>query len=263
MKINAMFVYNTNSEGSKELRDAFSEAGMKVPRIAHKGSKFKSDKDKVVLNWGSSTERWPEYLNACKIINPPSVVDKAINKINALEAFKKSKVSHPEFTTSAVKARGWVEDGEMVFARTRLTSHSGRGIVIMDPEHSDTWDVTAPLYVKYIPKKDEYRVHVVNKQVIDVQRKGLRAEFKGHADVNFKIRNLANGFIYVRNDGREVPKCVLDTAVSGIEALNLDFGAADILYNQKQNKAYIIEVNTAPGLAGTTVRNYVNAFVNM
>jgi D-alanine-D-alanine ligase-like ATP-grasp enzyme len=39
----------------------------------------------------------------------------------------------------------------------------------------------------------------------------------------------------------------------------LDFGAVDVIYNRAQDKAYVLEVNTAPGLEGSTLDNYVEA----
>ena len=37
----------------------------------------------------------------------------------------------------------------------------------------------------------------------------------------------------------------------------LDFGAVDVLWNERQQKAYVCEVNTAPGLEGITLDNYL------
>jgi D-alanine-D-alanine ligase-like ATP-grasp enzyme len=36
----------------------------------------------------------------------------------------------------------------------------------------------------------------------------------------------------------------------------LDFGAVDVIWNEKQQRAYVLEVNTAPGLEGQTVDDY-------
>lgn len=257
MSISAMFSYNQHSEGSKELAKA-----MNVPRIKHHGSTFKANSQKTILNWGASVEKFPEaLLGAGTIINHPTRVDLAADKIKTFRAFAAAGVRCPEFTTDLSVATAWLEEGDMVFARTQLRAHSGRGIVQMDPDHGDTWNVSAPLYVRYIKKQDEYRIHVCRGQVIDTQRKGLKEEFKGQPDVNFKVRNLANGFVYVRNDGRVVPQCVLDVGIAAVNSLGLDFGAADVIHNTKQgaNGAYALEVNTAPGLTGTTVTNYANA----
>jgi len=263
MTITAIFAYANYSEGANELKTALG-----VPKIKHTGSKFKAAPTKTILNWGATTDRFPEEYNRCNVINKPQNVDLAVDKKKAFRKFREHGVSIPEFTEDKETATQWLEAGQMVFARTRLHDHSGRGIVIMDPEFPDTWEVTAELFVKYVPKKDEYRIHVLNGQIIDIQRKGLRAELRGSEGINYKIRNLSNGFIYVRNDSNEtplissasVPQIVKDVGIAGVQALGLDFGAADVIYNEKSRRAYILEVNSAPGLSGSTVTNYAEAF---
>jgi hypothetical protein len=260
MAITAIFSYANYSEGADNLKMALG-----IPKIKHSGSKFKPAATKTILNWGATTDRFPEEYNRCRVINKPQNVDLAVDKKKSFRAFRDSGVSIPEFTEDRTQAIAWLEAGSMVFARTLLRAHSGRGIVIMDPEFPETWEVTnAELFVKYVPKKDEYRIHVFNGQVIDVQRKGLKAELQGSEGINYKIRNLANGFIYVRNDNAgvplisstSVPQIVKDCGIAGVAALGLDFGAADVIYNEKQRRAYLLEVNSAPGLSGSTVESY-------
>jgi glutathione synthase/RimK-type ligase-like ATP-grasp enzyme len=255
MSIKAMFAYNQSSEGADALKEALG-----IPKIRHTGSKFVPSSTKTLLNWGATTDRFPANLRACQIINPPERVDNAVDKMRTFNLFREAGVSTPEFTTSKADATQWLEGGTMVFARTQLRAHSGRGIAIMDPDHPDTWEVAAPLYVKYIPKKDEYRVHIFRGQVIDTQRKALRADLKGSEGINFKVRNLANGFIFARNEDRIVPAAVISVAIASVAALNLDFGAVDVIYNARNSQAYSLEVNTAPGLVGTTVQSYATAF---
>lgn len=254
MAIAALFSYSQASAGAKELAEALN-----INRLRHKGGKFAGAPNKVVLNWGATPDKIPDNVAPCSFINKPENVALAVNKDQTFRKFHEAQVPHPEWTTDAAQARQWLERGQMVFARTQLRAHSGRGIVIMDPEFQDNWNTRAPLYVKYVSKKDEYRVHVVRGRVIDVQRKGLKDELRGQEDVNWKIRNLANGFVYVRNDGRVVPDIVKTVAIAAVESLGLDFGAADIIYNERQNRAYALEVNTAPGLVGTTIENYAAA----
>ena len=43
-------------------------------------------------------------------------------------------------------------------------------------------------------------------------------------------------------------------------AIDLQFGAVDIIWNEKENKCYVLEINTAPGLVGTTLTKYTEAF---
>ena len=251
--INGLFAYNQRSGGSKEL-----SAALGIPRLRHENSKFVGSASKTILNWGST--ELPAEVMKCRILNNPANVSVAVNKQTAFERFRDHGVSHPEFVTTLLEATRMLENGQMMFARTQLRAHSGNGIVIMDPDHPDTWNVSANLYVKYIPKKSEYRVHVMNGEVIDVQRKGLREELRGREGINWKVQNLANGFVYVRNDGRVPPRQVMDVAVPAVSALGLDFGAADVIFNEKSNTAYVLEVNTAPGLVGSTVESYRLAF---
>lgn len=252
-----LFAYNRNSEGSKELTEALG-----IRRIRHEGSKFVPSATKTIINWGAGPNLFKGF-DKCQVLNRPEHVVVASDKAATFRRFLDMGVNHPEWTTDRAVAIRWLEAGEMVFARTQLRASSGRGIVIMDPDHADTWEVNAPLYVKYIKKQHEYRVHVFRGRVIDVQRKALRDEFRGQQDVNWKIRNLANGFIFARNDGHVAPQAVRDLGIQAVGSLNLDFGAADIIWNERNQRAYCLEVNTAPGLQGQTVQSYAEAIRGM
>jgi glutathione synthase/RimK-type ligase-like ATP-grasp enzyme len=133
-----------------------------------------------------------------------------------------------------------------------LNGHSGRGIVV-----AATPDglVQAPLYVEYVPKQDEYRIHVFNNEVIATQRKARRHDVE---NPNWKIRNHANGFVFAR-DGVVAPPLVLEQSIMAVAALGLDFGGVDVVFNRNRNMAYVLEVNSACGLEGQTVNDYANA----
>ncbi len=50
-------------------------------------------------------------------------------------------------------------------------------------------------------------------------------------------------------------------AIACMQVLGLCFGAVDVLYNEKQNKAYVLEVNSSPGLSGEeTLKRYTEEF---
>lgn len=191
---------------------------------------------------------------ASRVVNTVQAVRLAGNKLLTFQALKdKDGISIPEFTVDIDVARGWTRDGIGCVCRTVLSGHSGNGIVLA---HNETEVVRAPLYVKYIKKQDEYRVHVAFGEVIDVQHKRKRAGFEGR---NAQIRNHQTGWVYCREDIQE-PNGLRELAVATTSALGLDFGAVDIIYNAKQNKCYCLEVNTAPGIEGTTVTKYTEAF---
>jgi len=115
--------------------------------------------------------------------------------------------------------------------------------------------VPAALYVRYVPKQEEYRVHIFQGQVIDVQRKARKHDFP---DPDWQIRNHANGFIYARNNLR-YPECIEQVALEAYRHFNLDFGAVDIIWTESNGRALALEINTAPGLEGQTVDKYAEA----
>jgi glutathione synthase/RimK-type ligase-like ATP-grasp enzyme len=51
--------------------------------------------------------------------------------------------------------------------------------------------------------------------------------------------------------------------LAAVSALGLDFGAVDIIWNEREDKCYVLEVNTAPGLQGSTLENYANAIMEV
>jgi hypothetical protein len=205
-----------------------------------------------VINWGNSKfPLWPLNYTA---FNDPTDVWYSVNKLKAFKCFEQYDVSHPEWTEDIDVVEQWLAEDTTVLARSSLTSFGGKGITIFD-QNVDTI-LPAPLYVKYKKKKSEYRVHVFNGEVIDVQQKKRRKGFEGRDN---QIRNYANGWVYCR-DGIEVPAMVTSEAIKAVNCLGLCFGAADVIWNDKEQRAYVLEVNTAPGLEGTTLENYANAF---
>jgi hypothetical protein len=152
------------------------------------------------------------------------------------------------------EAREWLNDNRTVVARQVLTGYGGAGIVVVPPGQELP---PAPLYTKYVSKMSEFRVHCVGDEIIDVQRKAARRDVPPDR-INWQVRNHGNGFIYVRGDVK-APRDVLDQALAAFRHTRLDFGAVDVLWNQKGQKAYVLEINTAPGLEGQTLTNYSNA----
>ena len=232
-------------------------AALGIKRIKTEGSKFKGNENKIVINWGASS--LPEEVKNCTVINSEEAVSIAADKLKFFEAVE-GKVQVPEFTTDVKVAREWAVEGKIVVARTKLNGHSGEGIYILEDLGSfdSHYHGDFKLYVKYIPKKEEYRIHVVDGVVIDSRRKALSNDFiKEH--VNWKIRSHQNGFIFAK-DGFDVPEEVLEQSILAVSAIGLDFGAVDVIWNNFYKKAYVLEVNTAPGLEGSSVDNYKEAF---
>lgn len=178
-----------------------------------------------------------------------------LNKIQQFEAFRRDGVASPNFCLQANGVGGL--GSKTVFARTLINSTNGRGIVEFE---AGGITPNAPLYTAYILKKAEFRVHVFGDKVIDITQKRKKRGFENERDT--KIRNLANGYVYCR-DGVNPPDDLRSLAIAATKACGYQYGAVDIIFNEKQNKCYVLEVNSRPGLMGTTVEKYAEAIVDM
>lgn len=254
MNKNKVFIYRHGpSVGGKLLARAL---GVKL--IKQENTNFVPTADKVVINWGCGRE-FPFDHKLTTVINQPENVANATNKRRFFELCRDSEtISIPPFTTRRAEAEDWLRNGNVCFARTKLQGSSGEGIVeLVTPDdlgavRDDT------LIVKYIKKKHEFRIHVGDGLVIDKQQKKKRQDVDLE-DINWRIRSHANGFVFCRNDIK-VPVQVEEQALKAVEVIGLDFGAVDVIWNEAQKKAYVLEINTAPGLEGTTLVNYRNFF---
>lgn len=239
------------SHGARELANAL---GIK------QGSRRTTRKyTGTVINWG--TLDLPKRFSGARIINPPEAIAEVSNKLVFFNKMKGTNLC-PKFTEDWNKAQGWIDKGRRVVSRTILSGSSGIGIRIAGENRPL---IQAPLYVEYIPKDSEWRVHVFRMkngpEIIDIQKKA-RPSHISKDDIDMEVRNHDNGWIFKR-DGIDPPECVKQVACQCMEALSLDFGAVDVIYSKKKKRAYVLEVNSAPGLEGTTVIKYAEAMKGM
>lgn len=250
----AIYSHNKFSEGAKALAEALG-----VRRIKHENSRYRGRHGKTVINWGSS--QLPDRVDmGARVLNRPENVAKCSDKLKFFHwclAAERPRV--PDWTTDKAEAEAWLENGDTVVCRAKVNGSGGEGITIIDDNSLDI--PLVPLYTNYVPKKEEWRIHIFKDGdelvIIDQQRKIKRPDFEG--EVNWKVRNHDNGFIFIRNTHNPNPD-ILNQAIAALDVVGLDFGAVDVLWNELQQKAYVLEVNTAPGLTGTTVDSYKQAF---
>lgn len=244
------------SNSAKELSNSLG--GL---RIKHSGN-FRHTRNHLVINWGccdkelvaSKVKPLLPSLNCSVNFDGELNVSIAGDKLESFKVWGRSIQDNiPEFTDSREEAQAWVNDGQTTVCRLLLRASGGRGIVTC----SEGELPEAPLYVKYIKKQDEYRVHIFNGEVIDVQRKMRKREVPDE-QVDWRVRNHSNGFIFGR-DGVDLPDVATDLAIQATSLLHLDFGAVDLIYNKHYDKYYVLEINTAPGLEGTTLIKYTEA----
>jgi len=242
-----VYPYKKGSASAKALSIAL---GGKVLRL--KGSRFKPKYTDVVVNWGSS--RVP-YFGRAPVLNPDVTVAQC--KLRTFLALKQSGVRIPDFCVGRENIN-WLE--YPVVCRTKLNGHSGEGIVIANNEEEL---VDAPLYTQYVKKKDEYRVHCVGSagaHAFFIQRKARKLDVE---NPNWKVRNLAGGFVFVEVPIEEVPKDVIHQAEQAVIALDLDFAGVDVIWNEREGKAYVLELNSACGLEERTAEHYRDAIYSL
>jgi glutathione synthase/RimK-type ligase-like ATP-grasp enzyme len=181
-----------------------------------------------------------------------------IDKITQLNRLHAAGIPCIPFTEDIGQARSWIVDGREVVCRRLINSHSGHGIVL-----ATNFDqlVAAPLYTKYIKKGAEYRVHVWDDEILIFQKKMKKRNWEGER--NTQIRNLDNGYVFGTRFEiqEEVSTTMRDIARRAVTALDRHSGAVDIIWNNRERQAYVLEVNTTPGLSPSTARAYAAAII--
>ena len=240
-----IFPYNLGSRSAKRLAKSLG-----VLRVR---PTYNAKRKDLIVNWGNSTPphfRWME-----QDLNKPHAIALASNKLNTFLEYRSKSFTHvPQWTTNPSEAQHWLDLGLKTYCRKLLSSHSGNGIVVCND--GDTI-VSAPLYTQHTKHKHEYRVHVFRDQILDVQMKRKRNGSLGGSG----IRNHSNGWVYARAEILP-PEELLSSACKAVNLLGLDFGAVDIGHRLIDNKFFVFEVNTAPGLEGTTLDKYAKAIYN-
>lgn len=278
------------SEGARTLQEALG-----ATMLRSEGSVYRGRPNTCVINWGTVNAEAGRLAGiAPNFLNHPEAVKLVANK---LSFFKHMQEHKPDLTIPFCEnydaAAALVGVGGRVFARTMLNGHSGSGIHLM--ASANEGDIRAIMKVRennlmpvhiidrdMVPdalrdcklftqgitgRRTELRIHVVRGKVVLSQVK-LRKE--GHADnpnSNTIVRNVDSGWVYGVNTVEEfagLEACKV-AAIESVQACGLDFGAVDIVYKHQGDKAYVLEINTAPGLAeeGSSLEAYATAFKEM
>lgn len=153
----------------------------------------------------------------------------------------------------------------------------------------------AGYFQNYIDVKDEYRLHIFNGELIVAARKtprdnieeaykeqqaekiGAMADKKGEKldkktldfALNYQagkiagpdniIKSNTRGYKFVPVAVNKVAANLIEEAKKAVKALGLAFGAVDCVLDS-DGKAWVLEVNSGPGLEGTAFDAYVTAF---
>lgn len=280
------------SNGAINLKEALGATLLRSTRSSYTGRRAGA-----VINWGCiniETYRLARVAEAAgrPFLNNPHNVSLVVNK-GAF--FAKMRADLPQFTIPFVDNFGdaydLVELGSRMYARTILNSHSGKGIVLMVNAHDAEREAiqrvvnggSMPVYRPgdnihrslgdcslftqgVAGKRTEYRVHVVSGQVILVQQKRRKEDWGNNPNYNSLVRNVESSWIYAVNDiDRLGLDAVKEAATQAVLTFGLDFGAVDVIYKHQTEQAFVLEINTAPGLDqdGSALTAYTEAFQNV
>lgn len=182
--------------------------------------------------------------------------NKGVDKLTQFKKFHENETTFaPAYATSLDGAAALPSD--LVCVRKLLRGSQGSGLVVVERGNLNSAEHTAKLYTEYIKKYAEYRAHVYNNKVIDVAQKKKRT---GVTERDTRIRNTANGYVFCRAS-ITIPDDLHDVALSAVSSLGFTQGAVDIVYNKKKNKCYALEVNSRPGMEGSTVKKWAEAIL--
>lgn len=255
-----IYPYRMGSEGARSIQNRFNDEGLRAKRV-HPNGRYRGRHADKVLTWGNSTvPDWWQNIPFQNRINSPEFVRFGVNKLRFYRAMQDVV---PAFTTDKEEAYAW---NSRVVVRHLLEGREGRGCEVVEAgqELPD-----APLYSKYFPSVREYRVHLLIDSITQpvngatvVREIDWQVKRRPHgAEADRRVRSHGNGWIFARENVNppEDAKAIIDNFIDSapLHQAGLHLFALDLIHSQR-NGTRIMEINTAPGVEGTTLTNYVN-----
>ena len=275
----------------RALEDALGLTGTKTrPRNL-------SSRD-IVLGWGTKTKQ--DINPAGHILNHPNKIRANRDKFKSLEtmfANRDLKANIAKFCLSGNVIRELDSNSMALPLVGRTKFHQGgKGFwLCLTMQHVNKAIADGAQYFQtYIDIQDEYRLHVAFGSVIHAvkkienpteagwiaQRKEKILDYASKNNVNLAdstidyvlgrlvkeatlpdriVRSNKRGwkFSSIRIPGLSTP--LKNAAIKAVEVAGLDFGAVDCAMTSSSNP-FIIEINSGPGLQGTALQKYTEAF---
>lgn len=240
--------YKTASKSARALADALD-----VPLNGRDMQLMTGRQSITVVNWGCGNP--PGAIKACRVLNKPEAICKAVNKLTTFQTLKAANVRTVPWTTGEADALLWLKGGFKVCARTALEGKDGEGLLLLEGVKTDWFGRPLPLpkasvYTKFVPSQAEYRVNVCGNRTMGVQKKVPTTN-----NANADIKTGGNGYGFRLLSDGEIPHGIRPLARDAIAALGLDFGGVDVLVGV-DGTPYILECNSAPELTPSMVTAY-------
>lgn len=246
-----IYPFKMECEGSIELRDAIRNLGLECIRVYPDG-KYVPQKSDLIIDWGCS--RIPSWKPSGEVLNHWNYIPVAIDKRESFIQFAQDRVDIPAFTLSFPLAQTWIAKDIPVVQRTTVTSSKGKGASVV--RKAEQLNESCKLFVTFIDKKQEFRIHVFNGNIIDYHEKIYKGKGKV-PDIMSSPEDMQGGdWEWTRKTF--VPANAKIAAIRAVKSLYLNFGGVDVITDQKGN-SFVLEVNTAPWLGSICAKRYANA----
>lgn len=203
-----------------------------------------------VIRWGT---RSSGYIPNERTLNTRDSLRNASNKLESLKILRDSGIPVPEWTTDRDEIRETF--GYPALGRTEQHTRGEDINLIM--QWRDAYLTSGNDYfLEYIPTDLEYRMHVIDGEVVKIHEKRLR----GEADNHPYIRNSETGWVFVEPRGNPPEESI---AVDTLGSFGMDFGAVDVIVEEGTGDPYVLEVNSAPSLDENNLQIYGDKFAEI
>ena len=274
----------TDLTGKNLMKELDVSGGTKKPANA-----------KVVIGWGTKVKAAIDLPKGTKVLNHPSHILRNRNKLTALTYMRNADKGIPvaDFY-QAQEVNDHLNQLPLVGRRNYHQGGKGFWLCLTRDHVRRALNEGAQYFQKYIPIKDEFRLHIFGKECIyatkkverdnmkeafieqqkekalnAAERKGVKVdedtmaflldriskEQQEHPDHIVKSNTRGWKFSKVKTP----KKALVEAAVKALNALDLDFGAVDCCLDEEGNP-WIIEINTGPGLKGSSLKAWTAAF---
>ena len=227
----------------EELRGTIT---LKSPHKTHADFVFPKAKRDVLIRMGSMVE---SEAGTALAFNSIQGIRNCSNKVKMKELFRDNDIPSPDFRLDSPFT-------EYPFICKKRNHSRGKGMVkVTSADLLPTRRVSTFYYESFVDCNEEFRVHVLDKEIFHTDKKILR---DGKEDTWFK--NLKN-YVYLPYNKRGFSENMREQIIKSVDCLGLTFGAVDIGRNTRTGEFWIYEVNSAPGMRPSLKRRYTNAFV--
>lgn len=213
----------------------------------------------LIIRWG--TRRSASTRNT-DVLNPRRKIRANTDKRNAMEVMDDAGVPVPEYVDSARNVGHPMDGEELAYpVLGRAESHSQGSDINLIMQERDIQLTDNDFYVQYYPTQMEYRVQVFGGEVVKLHEKRLQTSAANEGNYTPYIRNHQKQWVFVNPRG-STPDEVTEYAIQAVNALDLDFGAVDVIHTEEHG-VKVLEVNTAPTLDENNLRRYGETIQDM